>query len=53
MANLGVSMKEVIPVISDIGKSHSYVQGKNNLDFLIWEDQLPNLKRHWILNKYQ
>ena len=32
MANLGMSMKEVIKNISDIGQESSYVQSENHLD---------------------
>ena len=36
-ANFGMSRREVIPTISDIGQSSSYVQEENFLDCLIRE----------------
>ena len=36
-ANLGMSRKEVIQIISDIGQENSYVQADNHLDYLIRE----------------
>ena len=45
--------KEVIKVISDIGKVVSYHQANNNYYYLISEERLPNLKRHvWVI-EYQ
>ena len=44
-AKLGVSRREVIQMISDIGQISSYVQAKNQLDYLIRGKRLPNLKR--------
>ena len=35
--NLGMSRKEVIQIISDIGQENSYVQADNHLDYLIRE----------------
>ena len=45
-ADLGMSRREVIQTISDIGQASSYFQSENHLDCLIWGKQLPNLKRH-------
>ena len=36
MPNLVMSRKEVIQVISDIGKENLYVQPNNHSDYLIW-----------------
>ena len=44
-ANLGMSSKEVIQVISDLGQAKLFVQAENHLDYLIWEKQLTHLKR--------
>ena len=35
--NLGMSMKDTIHVISDIGQENSYVQSDNHLNYLISE----------------
>ena len=50
--NLGMSMKEVIQIISDIGQENSYVQADNHLDYLIQEKRLKNMKRHGRVIKY-
>ena len=48
--NLGMSRKDTIQVISDIGQENSYVQSDNHLNDLIPEKQLPNMKRHgWVI----
>ena len=48
--NLGMSRKDTIQVISDIGQENSYVQSDNHLNYLIPEKQLPNMKRHgWVI----
>ena len=44
-ANLGMSSKEVIQVISDLGQAKLFVQAENHLDYLIWEKRLTHLKR--------
>ena len=49
--NLGISRKEVIQVLSDIGQEHYRVQSENQLDYLIWEEQLSNPKIHGKLTK--
>ena len=36
--------KEVIQAISDIVQAYYYVQAENNLDDLIWEGRMLNLK---------
>ena len=51
--NLGVSRKEVIQVISEIGQADYYPQAENYYYLMIWEDRLSNLKRHIWLIKYQ
>ena len=43
-ANLGISSKDVIQVISDIGQAKSFVQAENYLDCLIREKRLTPLK---------
>ena len=53
MANIGMSRKEVILVISDIGQKKSYAQADNHLDYLIWGKRLPNMKRHGLLMQAQ
>ena len=45
MANLGMSRKEVIQVISDIGQENLYIQAENHLDLIIRKNWLPNMKR--------
>ena len=52
-ANLGVPMREVIQIISDIGQAISYVQVENHLDHPIREKRLPNMKRHGRVIKAQ
>ena len=42
--NLGMSRKEVIQVISDIGQSKWFVQAENHLDYLIQTKRLTHLK---------
>ena len=44
-ANLGVSRKEVIQVISDLGQVKFFVQAENHLDYLIRAKRLTHLKR--------
>ena len=43
--NLGMSRKEVIHVISDIGQAKSFVQAENHLDYLIQAKRMTHLKR--------
>ena len=43
--NLGMSRKEVIQVISELGQAKSFVQAENHLDYLIWAKRLTHLKR--------
>ena len=45
IANLGMSRKEVIQVISEIGQAKSFVQAENHLYYLIWAKRLTHLKR--------
>ena len=45
IANLGMSRKDVIQVISDIGQAKLLVQTENHLDYLIWLKRLTHLKR--------
>ena len=52
-SNLGMSRREVIHTISDIGQASYYVQAENHLYYLIWENQLANLKRHRRVIKSQ
>ena len=40
--NIGISRKEVIQVISDLGQSKSFVQAENHLDYLIWAKRLTH-----------
>ena len=48
--NLGMSRKEVIQVISDIGQASYYLQAYKHLDSLIKEKWLPSLKRSgWVM----
>ena len=44
-AKLGMSRKEVIQVISELGQAKLFVQAENNLDYLIREKRLAHLKR--------
>ena len=44
-ANLGMSRKEVIQVISELGQAKSFVQAENNFDYLIRAKWLTHLKR--------
>ena len=43
--NLGMSRKEVIQVISELGKAQSSLQADNHLDYLIRAKRLTHLKR--------
>ena len=43
--NLGMSRKELIQVISELGQEKSFVQADNHLDYLIWVNRLTHLKR--------
>ena len=52
-AKLGISRREVIQTISDIGQASSFVQAENHLDCLIQEKRLPNLKRRGQMIKDQ
>ena len=45
-ADVGMPRKEAIQIISDRGQANYYVQAENNLDCLILEKWLSNLKRH-------
>ena len=44
-ANLGVSRKELIQVISELGQATLFVQSENHLDYRIWSNRLTHLKR--------
>ena len=44
-ANLGMSRKEVINVISELGQAKLFFQADNHLYYLIWEKRLTRLKR--------
>ena len=44
-ANLGISRKEVIQVISDIGKANYFFQAENHLECIIRAKGLTHLKR--------
>ena len=44
-ANLGMSRKEVIEVISELGQSKFFVQAYNHLDYIIRVERLTHLKR--------
>ena len=44
-ANLGMSRKEVIQVILELGQAKSFSQAGNHLDYLIELKRLTNLKR--------
>ena len=44
-ANQGMSRKEVIQVISELGQDKSFFQAENHLDYLIWAKRLTHLKR--------
>ena len=44
-ASLGMSRKEVIQVILELGQAKSFVQADNHLDYLIWANRLIHLKR--------
>ena len=50
--DLGMSRREVINMISDIGKEISYVQSDNHLDSLILSKRLTNIIRHGRVIKY-
>ena len=52
-ANLGVSIRGVIQIISDIVQACSHVQSDNHVDCLIQEKRLPNLKRRGQVIKDQ
>ena len=43
-ANLGMSRKEVIQVVSELGQEKSFVQAENKLDYLIRGKRLTHLK---------
>ena len=53
MENLGMSRRELLQTISDIGKASYYVQAGNHFYYIIREERLPNLKRHEQVIKYQ
>ena len=42
---LGMSRKEAIQAISDLGQAKSFVQAENHLDYLIRKKRLKHLKR--------
>ena len=50
-ANLGMSRKEVIQVISNTGKEKFFVQAENYLEYLIQEKRLTHLKRLGLVVK--
>ena len=52
-ANLGMSRKEVIQVISDIGQEKFFVQAYNHLVYLILVKRLTHFKRLGRVGKYQ
>ena len=52
-ANNGVSSRDVIQTISYIVQASSHIKAENNLDCLIWEKRLPNMKRHGRVTKSQ
>ena len=43
--NLGISSKEVIQFISELGQKKSFIQADNHLDCLIWVKRLTHFKR--------
>ena len=43
-ANLGMSRKELIQVISELGQAKLFVQAENHLDYLIRVKRLTRLK---------
>ena len=47
MANIGMSRKEVIQVISDIGQTNFHFQAENHLDYLIWEKESDKSEEAW------
>ena len=51
--NRGMSRKEVIQIISDLGHSKLLVQADNHLDYLIRSKRLTHLKRQGQVVKYQ
>ena len=53
MSNLGFSRKEVINVISYITQANYFVQADSHSDYLIWEEQLPNLNSRGQVTKAQ
>ena len=53
MANLEMSSKEVIQVISELGQANLIAQEENHLDFIIWERRLTHLKRFGQVVKYK
>ena len=44
-SKLGVSRKELIQCVSELGQAKSFVQVENHLDCLIWVKRLTHLKR--------
>ena len=44
-ANLGMSRKELIQVISDLSQAKLFIQADNHLEYLIREKRLTHLKR--------
>ena len=44
-SNLGMSRKEVIHVISELGQAKSFFRAENHLYYLIWAKRLTSLKR--------
>ena len=49
-ANLGMSSREVIEVISELAQAKLFVQTDNHLDYLIWVKRLTHLKRlGWLV----
>ena len=43
--NLGMSIKEMIQVISDLSHEKLFIQAENHLDHLIQEKRIAHLKR--------
>ena len=48
-----MSRNEAIWVISDMGQANYYVQAENKLNYLVWEEHTPNMKRSGRATKYQ
>ena len=53
MTNLGMSRKEAMQVILDIGQEKYFVQEDNNVYYLIREERLSDMNMHGWVVKYQ